>query len=613
LEEGSGPGGERECRGDQLLEEELRPAANGARVYMWRADIPLFGMSATTLGFSVSAEDVFGTVLDSPVVKVLPVERMVPLTVGSRGGGTLTYTVTPAADENGFVRVGAKLALTARPKTGYLLRRIETVVDGESLPQPAVRSGNLTLIIRGETTVSVEFEPNPYLLVGGRNRMAGGMLRQRWGDYLSDGSSDGSLPMSGLQVALTSSGGFSGRLRVGLASYALAGRFDADGFCFVRLPQQFTCLDSSLGWTSGARQNRRPSQWPNPVVLNLWVDTSNGLDAPVLRADLGLASGTLYPLAARDHLGQGTFTGYLTGGDSSVTPGNFYDNSHRGISDFTRGLWNRAPGWWSVTARKTGVAIVLGAVTGRGRYTCSGYLANQLTLKSASGAVGTAPGDYADLHVLSSVNADTVLRLMTTLYTPVAGSSYMAMNAGPSANGTARTEMWYPGNRGPIFESSAGSAVGTNAYVAFASVGTLSGVGFTPALTGQTLAPFVANTLGADTPRNLTAKIGFGMGANSYMSTLQKVFDLQVSGRNVLGVVPGSANVPGWLMPQLSLNPATGVLSGSAMRWGKRVGLQGVLLQRTVTGGIAPSGLQNAYGVGLTSDGDPFVLTEQAP
>jgi hypothetical protein len=164
-----------------------------------------------------------------------------------------------------------------------------------------------------------------------------------------------------------------------------------------------------------------------------------------------------------------------------------------------------------------------------------------------------------------------------------------------------------------MFESSAASAVGTNAYVAFASVGTLSGVGFTPASSGQTLAPFVANVPGANTPRNLTAKIGFGMGANSYMSSFQKVFDLQVSGRNALGVVPGSANDAGWQMPQLSLNPATGVLSGSAMRWGKRVGLQGVLLQQTVSGGNLPSGLQNAYGVGLTSDGDPFVLTEQTP
>jgi hypothetical protein len=91
------------------------------------------------------------------------------------------------------------------------------------------------------------------------------------------------------------------------------------------------------------------------------------------------------------------------------------------------------------------------------------------------------------------------------------------------------------------------------------------------------------------------------------------VFDLRVSGRNALGIVPGSANDAGWQMPQLSLNPATGVFSGSAMRWGKRVGLQGVLLQQTVSGGNLPSGLQNAYGVGLTSDGDPFVLTEQTP
>jgi alpha-tubulin suppressor-like RCC1 family protein len=587
--------------------EELTPAADGSRLYKWRVALPLFGKGTATFAFSISAEDVFGAVVDSPVVKVLPVERMVPLSVGSRGEGDLTYTVTPAADENGFVRVGAKLVLTARPKTGSLLRRIETVVDGETLPQSAYRSSTLNLTIRGETAVSAVFERNPYLLVGGRNRLAGGMLAYQWGDYPSDGS----LPMSGLQVALTSSGGFSGRLRVGVASYVLAGRFDADGFCFVHLPQQFI----SLNWDGAPQQYKRPNQRPSTVTLSLWVDTSNGPDAPVLRADLGYgyAHGTLYPLAAREHLGQGTFTGHLTGGEPTKAPGAFYNSADQGDSELVRKLWNRTPGWWSITARKTGAAIVTGAVPGRGRYTCSGYLANQLTLKPSSGSAVRSSGDYADLQVLSSVNAETVLRLMATLYTPTAGNSSMATTSYPSASGTVRTEMWYPGNRGPVFESSAPSAVGTNAYVAFASVGTLGGVGFTPAAPGQTLAPFVTTAPSGNTPRKLAAKIGFGMGANASMSPFQRVFELQVAGRNALGVVPGSANDAGWMMPQLSLNPTTGVMSGSAMRWGKRVGLQGVLLQRTFSGGNIPSGLQNAYGVGLTSDGDPFVLTEQTP
>jgi alpha-tubulin suppressor-like RCC1 family protein len=581
--------------------EEVRPDSTGARIYKWRAFIPLLGMGATTLGFSVSAEDVFGAVVDSPVVRVLPLERMVPLTVGSRGEGDLTYTVTPAADENGYVRLGAKLVLTARPKPGSLLRRIDTAIDGETLPQPAYRSSTLTLTIRGETTVLAVFEPNPYLRIGGRNRMAGGML-SAW--------SDGAFPMSALQVVLTPAGSFSGRLRVGLSSYALAGRFDADGFYSVRLPQHLVYLS----WNGEPARFVRPTSSPLSVELKMWVETPSGEDAPVLQAEFGgwVGRGTLSALAERDYTGQPVFTGYLAGAN---TAGANYQNAVQsvGTSEAARQLWNRTPGWWSVSARKSGTAILTGWVPGRGRFASSGHLSNQETFSYAPGAPSTSPGEYADIQVLSSVNADTVLRLMTTLYTPAAGNSYMAMNAGPSATGTARTEMWYPGNRGPIFESSAASAVGTNAYVAFASVGTLSGVGFTPASTGQTLAPFVANTPGANTPRNLTAKIGFGMGANSYMSTFQKVFDLQVSGRNALGVVPGSANDPGWLMPQLSLNPATGVLSGSAMRWGKRVGLQGVLLQRTVTGGNTPSGLQNAYGVGLTSDGDPFVLTEQTP
>ena len=172
--------------------------------------------------------------------------------------------------------------------------------------------------------------------------------------------------------------------------------------------------------------------------------------------------------------------------------------------------------------------------------------------------------------------------------------------------------MWYPGNRGPIFESSAPSAVGTNAYVAFASAGTLAGVGFTPAVPGQTLAPFAATGPGTGTARKLAAKFAFGPGNGADSAPSLKAFELQSAVRNSVSVVPGSASYLS--SPQLSLNASTGVLSGSAyLPWGKRVTLQGVLLQRTFTSGSFPTSLQNAYGLGMTSDGEPFILTELLP
>jgi hypothetical protein len=483
----------------------------------------------------------------------------------------------------------------AKPKAGNLLRRIETVVDGETLPQPAYRSSTLTLTIRGETAVSAVFEPNPYLLVGGRNRLAGGML---------SGWSDGAFPMSALQVALSPAGSFSGRLRVGLASYALAGRFDADGFYSVRLPQQFVYLS----WNGQPSQIVRPTLSPTSVELKMWVDTSDGVDAPVLQAEFGgwVGRGTLTALAEKDYSGQPVFTGYIAGGESA---GASYQNV--GISEAARQLWNRAPGWWSVSARKSGTAVLTGWVPGRGRFTSSGYLSNQATLSYSPGAPSTSSGEYADIQMLTSVNADTVLRWISTLYTPAAGNSYMAMNSEPSATGTARTEMWYPGNRGPVFESVSPSAVGTNPYVAFASVGTLGGVGFTPAAPGQTIAPFVTTALGGNTSRRLAAKFAFGGVAWANPTPSLKAFELQSLSRNVVSVVPGSVNY--LTAPQMSLNAASGVLSGSAQVGGKRVSLQGVLLQRTFMNGYIPQSLQNVFGLGMTSDGDPFILTEPTP
>jgi hypothetical protein len=95
-----------------------------------------------------------------------------------------------------------------------------------------------------------------------------------------------------------------------------------------------------------------------------------------------------------------------------------------------------------------------------------------------------------------------------------------------------------------------------------------------------------------------------------------KGFELQSSTRNAVGVVPGSTS-GSFLAPQLGLNPSTGILSGSVlMPSGKRTGLQGVLLQRTPYSVFTPTGFQNTngvYGVGIASDGTPFVLTEVMP
>ena len=109
-----GPDGAKQVFESDL--EELIPAADGTRRYKWRAAVPLSGMSGGSLAFSISAEDMFGGVLDSPLVKVLPVAPAPVVNSALAVSGTLgtafRYQITATNSPTSFSASGLPAGLS---------------------------------------------------------------------------------------------------------------------------------------------------------------------------------------------------------------------------------------------------------------------------------------------------------------------------------------------------------------------------------------------------------------------------------------------------------------------------------------------------------------------
>ena len=544
--------------------EPLDADAFGNHRVRWSVSIALPAGVTGTLKFEVSARDYKGAVTDVPVTQSLTVLRKVPLFVGWQGPGSLTYNITPAADDDGFVTLGSKVVLTAIPNPGGILRRIETIIDGESLPVDPTRPPATTLTITGDTVLNAVFEANPYLLVGGRNKAAGGLLTPEFASSTFTGITPyGFYPLSALQVAVTSSGALSGKLMVGRNTYAFGGRFDADSVYNVTIAGNLPRLD----WAYYDSQTP-PKVRLVPLNLHIWVDTSNGTDAPVLRALINEAndvflSGVLTPLADADYSGPPLFTGsFVSAGVSAGLNAGSYSYGtppNAGIEG----------GYFSISARKSGAVIALGALSNGERFTASSRLTNR-------------NGQHSDLEFLTPTGTNGVFAFLSTLPQPGEDASI--------SGSFARREAWYSGARGPVFVTGPSGPTPV-----FASHWVPNGAAFVPAPTGQTLIPFATHV----GPRAISLNI-LSAGASSAI----KAFDVQSVFRNAVSAVPGSAQA-GFRAPALSLSLGSGLLSGSVVitsgNTSKRVTLQGVLLQ---------GGFSGWLGRGVSSDGRQFVLGE---
>ncbi len=534
---------------DAFLEPLDQDAAGNRRV-RWVVTLPLPPGLSGLLKFEISAEDYLGGVTEMPVTQTLTVLRKVPLSVTWKGPGSVTYNVSPEPDDEGLVVLGAKVALTATPNPGALLRRVETTINGDLQELDPTRPPSTTLTVSGATLVNAVFEVNPYPLVAGRNKVAGGLLDPE-GHYGQ--RNFGSYPLSAMQVSVTPQGTLSGKLMMGRNTYTFSGKFDGEGIFSAALPG-FAPVVSWVPVGSAPKVNLIP------LNVRVWVDPKDGLSTPVLRASLdGVASGfILTPLGDADYTGNPLFTGSFAKSYSSSQSSNGTDvNAPEG-------------GYFSIAARKSGLATLMGALPNGEKFTVSSLLTNR-------------SGKHSDLEFLTPTGTNGVFALLSTLPEP---------NEPANINGTfARRESWYSGARGPACVTVASSP---NSAPAFAAEWMPRGAAFAPAALGLVLDPFATS----NGSRTIAVRL---------QPENKKLFEVQSAVRNTVSVVPGSEQ-PGVSGAVLNLNLGSGLLDGSASitsgKVVKRVSFQGVLLQ---------GALSDVLGRGVTSSGQQFTLGDATP
>ncbi|NBV84715.1 MAG: hypothetical protein EBS01_00260, partial [Verrucomicrobia bacterium] len=606
--------------------ESLDPDADGLRKYRWTATITLPAGFSGGVQISANATDYLGAITDVPLSQSLTVNRLVPFSVTYSGNGTVSFSPTP--DENGFLPVGTRVIVSTKPAAGSLLRRIETVIDGQPQPLPTVRTVTQSVILRGDTTVSVVFEPNPYLLVAGRNKFACNLLDPKNTDFkgTSGGYVEGVFPLSSLQLAVTALGSFSGRLVVGRDAYNVAGKFDADGFYSTSLKGLISRLDwtgsstptnyvTSTGqWISGNGYSYpinyvtdvttvmgiNPSPSSNavaptrnimPLFLMMWIDTSGGVDAPVIRALLANGNGIelggrLYPAGDLNYTGTPLYTGTFLRSDgtqwpryATIQPGSsaFYSSKSYGLppngTTITSGSLPASGGCFSLAARKSGAATVLGTLPNGDKFTSATWLVNQAETPTQS---------IGSLRLLSAVGTNGAFGMTAFLSTPLlsSGTAYASV--------WARREGWYPGNRGPVLEV----------------ISTLVNGVPTPSATSV----FAREWCGASAPFTVP-ELGDTLDVSALApsaTTPMPAFTLQAANRTpsvITGAVVPNSMQNGYISAQMSLSLSTGLMTGSVqIASGKRVSLQGALIHNGVSAWSGAASLLGAKAVWAAPD-----------
>ena len=550
--------------------------AGGWRKWTAYVAIPS-GFSGTSLSVGVNAEDVYGGITETTSTRSYDLTRLVPFSLLSSGSGTVTCS--PEPDENGFVPLGARITITAKAATGSMVRRIETVIDGQPQTLPTVRSSTVAVSIRGETSVSVVFEPNPYSLVGGRNKSAYSLLEAE--SAVGTGVVRVVFPLSSLQISITALGSFSGRLIIGRSAYSVSGRFDADGFYSAPLAGRIPCLSwRGVDYGSSWNNPTLPTCAILPMLLQMWVDTSTGLDSPTLRVSLAdgfgaSLGGKLAPVGNLNYTGSPLFTGTFSK--------QYYDRgsgSEKGLGlPYNSGAINTGSvagsgGFYSIAARKTGSATVLGMLPNGEKFTSTTWLLDQFESSARSAA---------SVRLLTPVGTNGAFGFTADLSTPLS-------NQAMTPTSWARREAWYPGNRGPVFETGSAYSQSAGSYVqatipVFAREWTSSAAPFDPTTSG--------------TVQVSLAPAGSG-------SSLSPAFTVTSDAGKVSVGQVDSATLQS---AQLSLSLATGVMTGSVqLPTGKRLLLQGVFIQNPTAGMSGQMG-----GVWATSDGRRFVSQYNNP
>lgn len=147
----------------------------------------------------------------------------VPL-VGGNVGGTLV--INPAIPEDGRVKSGTKLKITAAAKPGYLFRHLEVVVDGS--PESDITRPSVELVVSAETYISAQFIKDPFPALQGN-----------WSGLLGD--------TGRISLTLQKSGAFSVKLVSGRNAFSASGKLDASGLVRIPVPDSMAPYDPLQG------------------------------------------------------------------------------------------------------------------------------------------------------------------------------------------------------------------------------------------------------------------------------------------------------------------------------------------------------------------------------
>jgi formylglycine-generating enzyme required for sulfatase activity/alpha-tubulin suppressor-like RCC1 family protein len=560
--------------------EELAPSSTGLRQYNWSLIVPLpTALSGGSVKFTLTAEDVFGGKMEAPLARSALVLQMVRVSYAVQGRGRIT--LNPAPDAEGLLRAGTSVLVTATSEQGSLLRRIESVVDGEAQPNQTVKTatgGTLRINVSAPTDLLAVFEVNPYPLLGGRKKMLGGLLSG------PRSFSSMSTPMQAVQISVTDTGSFSGRLFVGRTASTFTGSFDEDGVGVINASAsqafpQFVFLGSYLvsrNINGAVTLARPPTPYLSRAGIRIWIDASDEAN-PVLYASGNSAPIQMSPFAAMDYSGPPAFTGVFGTGASIGTPYLTYNSL---AYDSGPGLGDGSPkqgGFVSIMPRRTGAYTLAGVLPSGERITASGFLLDQFKGVSDFAGQTQQSGEYSKIETLIPTGTYGSTALEMTLFVPENASKARA------GLGWARRENWLSLMRGPKF------ATGQNvSQYAFAAEWTVGALGFVPAKTGQVLRPFARN--GAPISSEV---FGLRLGSNT-------AFSVMADTRNRMLVSGSPSN--GFTNPSVSLNHLTGVFTGRVSELSKPLQLQGVLLQGELPAGTR-YGVWAPAGAGYASDG----------
>ena len=583
--------------------QDLGRDESGARMVRWIAAWPASYFRTGSVTFEIVVRDVYGARQDAPRLLSLPVVRLVDLNLSKTGNGRLLCS--PAPDPQGRLPLGTRVVLRMYPDRGHILRRVELAIDGESQPRPLVRSSMLFLQLRGDTDVDVAFEPNPYELIGGRNRTVGGLLDARapFTELQTEHEvyAEGVFPLTSIQVSLTASGAVSGRLVMGRDVTPFTGRFDADGI--IRIPVQI----SQLVWSR--IMGRTPEYQPSTRLMSseLWlsIDTTEGIGKPRLHAQISGASGWtlegfLKPLASEDYYGPPIFSGFFDR-TSGLRRGGANWNPSMGSTGTLNAPVNTkgsAGGYYQLSILRTGFVQLTGVLPTGEKLTASSRLVSNIGIAQdpLQGSV-----KFAGVELVAPTARQGALGLVLNVGAPLANPT-----AENSISGWSRWESWTSRNRSPIpLTLTAQQTGGPSTDYVFARQWGLRGAHY---VHSSTAIPAAFRDAWGGPSDGLTLKWNSSSPGVTDVMRVSASWGFPATGFEAAGFPPAPGGVSEFSNLEFSLTVRTGQFSGSVSP-----GSQGGLSPGKFKGQIFHRALQDSdhgtiWGSGVSETGDRVLL-----